>query len=618
MEFGTGVVKITPAHDPNDFEIGKRHGLPMINILNDDASLNDLCPELFRGLDRFDARKKIVKELKNLGLFEKEESIKNAVPYSDRGKVPIEPRLSKQWYVKMNSLAGPALEAARNGSLKFYPDSWKKTYFHWLENIKDWCISRQLWWGHRIPIWYCGDCNHVTTGMEDPKACSHCGSKALTQDEDVLDTWFSSWLFAQSTFGWPKKTEDLSYYYPTNVLITGPDIIFLWVARMVMVGFETLGELPFKDVYFNSIICDKDGRKFSKTLGNGIDPLVVMDQYGADAVRYTCVSLSSIGGRVRMSPTDFEVGRNFINKIWNAARFLMTKTQGISIKPLSEVQLELPSKWMITELKHTSAAVNKHLEAYQINEAVEKVYQLIWRGFCDWGLESAKLSLDSKDLGVREACASALFYVFEGALRLAAPIIPFVTEEIWSKIPRHPDFKASLSLATAAYPLGDEIPAYEEEFAKWELVQELVVGIRSARQQAGVPLKDKLDVFVNCSDSTAPVFKEASPWILKLTSTSKLEAGPSTQRPARCLVAVGRGFEAFVPVGEYLDFDREKIRLENELKRVSKVVDGMKAKLSNASFVERAPPEVIELTKNQMGQMEEQLSSLKKNLEAIS
>lgn len=618
MEFGTGVVKITPAHDPNDFELGKRHQLPMINILNEDATLSDLCPEGFKGLDRYDARKKIIKELKTLGLFEKEESIKNSVPYSDRGKVAIEPRLSKQWYVKMSSLAGPALDAARDGRLKFYPDSWKKTYFHWLENIQDWCISRQLWWGHRIPIWYCEDSGHVTTGMDDPKTCSQCGSSKLRQDEDVLDTWFSSWLFAQSTFGWPQKTEDLAYFYPTNVLITGPDIIFLWVARMVMVGFETLGNLPFHDVYFNSIICDKEGRKFSKTLGNGIDPLVVMDQYGADAVRYTCVSLSSIGGRVRMSPSDFEVGRNFINKIWNAARFLMTKTSGIQLKPLNEVSLELPSKWLITEFKHTAAAVNRHLEAYQINEAVDKVYQLIWRSFCDWGLESAKLTLDSNHEEAREACASALFYVFEGALRLAAPMIPFVAEEIWSKIPRHPDFKPSKSLSIAAFPEGEEIPGFEEEFHKWELVQELVVGIRSARQQAGVPLKDKLDVFVKCNEATRLILNEANPWVLKLTSTLQLEAGSDTKRPARCLVAVGRGFEAFVPVGEYLDFDRERLRLENEFKRVSKVVDGMKAKLANPSFVERAPPEVIELTKGQMSQMEDQLESLRKNLEAIS
>ncbi len=620
MEFGTGVVKITPAHDPNDFEVGKRHGLLMINILNEDATLNSVCPSDFRGLDRYEARKKIIKELKTLGLFEKEESIKNAVPYSDRGKVAIEPRLSKQWYVKMKDLADPAIQAAKDGKLRFYPDSWKKTYFHWLENIQDWCISRQLWWGHQIPIWYCNDCDAVATGMTDPEACPKCGSKHLKQDEDVLDTWFSSWLFAQSTFGWPKETPDLKYFYPTNVLITGPDIIFLWVARMVMVGYETLNQLPFTDVYFNSIICDKEGRKFSKTLGNGIDPLEVMDQFGADAVRFTCVNLSSIGGRVRMSPGDFEVGRNFINKLWNAARFLMSKTENIKLERLTSVSLDLPSKWLIQEYHESALAVNKYLENYQFNEAVDRVYQLIWKSFCDWGLESAKLTLDSRSEGERSACASALFYVFEGILRLSAPIIPFVSEEIWSKIPRHPDYDSPESLCVAKYPGASPVESFDsfkEQHTQFEVIQELITGIRSARQQAGVPLKDKLDIFVSCTPEVEKMVVLASPWILKLTSSSKVMAAASVPRPPRCLVAVGRGFEAFVPVGEYLDFDKEKLRLENELKRVSKVVEGMRSKLTNPSFAERAPPEVIELTKSQLAQMEEQKLNLEKNLKAI-
>ena len=618
MDFGTGAVKITPAHDPNDFELGKRHDLPMINIMLDDATLNENCPESFRGLDRFEARKKIIKELKNQGLFEKEESIKNSVPFSDRGKVPIEPRLSKQWYVKMGELAKPALKVAKEGELRFHPESWKKTYFHWLENIQDWCISRQLWWGHRIPIWYCQKCDHVSTGMEDPHQCSHCGSRDLKQDEDVLDTWFSSWLFAQSPFGWPKTTPDLDYFYPTNVLVTGPDIIFLWVARMVIVGMETIGKPPFRDVYFNSIICDKDGKKFSKTLGNGIDPLEIMDLYGADAVRFTCVSLASIGGRVRMSKDDFEIGRNFINKIWNAARFLLNKTDGITIKPLQELSLDLPSRWLVSEFAQTASEVNKLLESFQMNEAVEKIYHLIWRTFCDWGLESSKQSLDSELVSARESSASVLVFVFEGILRLAAPIMPFVTEEIWSKMPRHPDWDTAMSLSVAKFPTGLETTIFPKEHSDWVSVQELVTGIRSARQQAGVPLKDKLPVYIKATLEIKDILSAATPWILRLSSTSELSVSLEQARPSRCLVAIGRGFEAYVPVSDYLDFEKEKNRLETEMKRVTKVVEGMRSKLANPSFVERAPSEVIELTKNQLQQMEVQLSGLKKNLDAVS
>ena len=351
-EYGTGCVKITPAHDPNDFIVGKRHNLAFINVMNADGSMNDLCSEVFSGLDRFAAREKVVKKLKELKLFVEAKPCKHAIPFSERSKVPIEPRLSKQWFVKMEDLAKPALADAKNDSLCFYPTAHKKTYCHWLENIEDWCISRQLWWGHRIPIWYCEDCEGVTTGLEDPSVCTHCESINIKQDEDVLDTWFSSWLWPLSPFGWPEETEDVKRYFPSNVLITGADIIFLWVARMVMLSHYVKQEVPFKDVYFNAIICDKNGQKFSKTLGNGIDPLAVIDKHGADAVRFTCVSLASFGGRVKMGMDDFEHGAKFVNKIWNAARFiaLIAEDKQQDLVSIDTVDLEIAGKWMIHEL----------------------------------------------------------------------------------------------------------------------------------------------------------------------------------------------------------------------------------------------------------------------------
>lgn len=617
-EYGTGCVKITPAHDPNDFEIGKRHSLPFINILNEDGSLNDKTPEPFKGMDRFVARKALIKALKEKGLFEKDEPNKHAIPYSERGKVPIEPMLSKQWYVKMDSLVKPAIEAAKDGSLNFFPDSWKKTYFHWLDNIQDWCISRQLWWGHRIPIWYCNDCGATSTGMEDPTECHSCKSKNIYQDEDVLDTWFSSWLWPISPFGWPEKTEELDYFYPSNVLVTGADIIFLWVARMVTVGLYTQKEVPFKDVYFNSIICDKTGQKFSKTLGNGIDPLEIIEKYGADAMRYTCVNLAPIGGRVKMSPDDFDSGSRFVNKLWNAARFLLSKVdKSREIKPLDHSKLSLPEKWLLQELKETTLKVEKDLERYAINDAVENMFHLSWRCFCDWSLESAKENLDGKDQDKKDMTISVLIFAFDNILRLLAPVMPFVTEEIWQALPSHPDLDRAESLVIAAFPNPEKLPSFEKESADWQRVQEFISGIRSVRSQAGIPFKEKVEVYTKCDNDFKKLLKDSENWIKQLAAISKLEAGEIT-KPSVSLVAIGRGFEAYVPCGDYIDLEKEKVRLQNEMKRVKKIVMGLDKKLSNENFVKRAPEEIITESKNQLANMTSQLDSLKINLDALS
>ncbi len=618
-EFGTGAVKITPAHDPNDFEIGKRHKLAFIDIMNPDATLNDKVPERFRK-PRFEARKEVIRALKELELFVKEEPYKTTLPHSERSKQVIEPRLSKQWFVDMKKLAAPAIDVAKDGRLKFHPDLWKKTYLHWMENIHDWNISRQLWWGHRIPIWYCRKCDGHTTGMTDPTTCGKCGSAEIHQDEDVLDTWFSSWLWPVSPFGWPdKQAADLKHFYPTDVLVTAPEIIFLWVARMVMVGLKTMGEVPFTDVFLTATVCDKQGRKFSKTLGNGIDPMEVIEKHGTDAVRFTAVQLAPLGGRIKMAPEDFETGGRFVNKLWNAARFLLGYVkEGFVPQKLDPATLDLGSKWLLNELALGAEAVDKHLSAYRINDGIDAVYHLIWGSFCDWGVETAKSILQGQDEAAKDRTISVLIYVLDGVLRLASPFIPFVTEELWHKLPRHPDWDHPESLVIAVFPEADKLPRFPDEAARWQKVQDLISGIRSVRSQATVPPKTQLEAYVLTDSATATLFKGASADITRLAGLSRLEAAADLKRPGQCLVAVGKGFEAYVPAAGLLDVAKEKLRLESEVARTAKIVAGIDQKLGNPSFADRAPPEVVLATKEQRDNMQAQLESLKINLKALS
>ena len=617
-EFGTGVVKITPAHDPNDFKIGKRHGLPFITILNPNGTITADCPARFAGKDRFEARKDIVKAMKELGLFDKDVAHRNAVPHSERSKTVIEPRLSLQWYLSMKPLAEPAIAAAKSGELSFYPDLWKKTYLHWLENIEDWCISRQLWWGHRIPVWQCQDCKKPTAGETDPTACAHCGSAKIAQDEDVLDTWFSSWLWPLSPFGWPDKTADLATFFPSNVLITAPEIIFLWVARMIMAGYKFQGKLAFKDVYFNATVCDKQGRKFSKTLGNGIDPLDMIELHGADAVRFTTVSLAPLGGRVRMAVEDFDAGSRFINKIWNATRFVMKYVEpGKPIAKLDPVKLNVPCKWILNELREVAIKMDKHLAVYRINDAVDALYHFIWGSLCDWSIEAAKDALAGPDGETKQQTLSTLLFVFEQSFRLAAPVLPFVTEELWHHLPRHPDCDHPESLVVAKFPKAENLRAFESEAREWALVQDLISGLRSVRSQAEVSPKDPLPVLVKCDKALVEVFKNAAPWIKRLASVSDLTVGESTPRAGKCLAAVGNGYEAFLPVTGVIDIEKERKRLESEVKRVSAVVTGITNKLANPSFADRAPPEVVDETRKQGENMQAQLKNLRLNLDAL-
>lgn len=614
-EFGTGCVKISPAHDFNDFEMAQRHNLPLPNMFDEKARLNDTCPKDFVGLERFKARKKVVDSLEKEGLLEKIEKHKHTIPYSERTKVVVEPRLSKQWYVRMEKLVEPAIEYAKKGELNFYPELWRKTYFHWLENIQDWCISRQLWWGHRIPIWYCQSCGEVHTGIEDPTKCSKCGSSDLQQDEDVLDTWFSSWLWPISPLGWPEDSKDLEKFFPSNVIVSAPEIIFLWMARMIIAGHYVKGKLAFKDMYFNSVICDKQGRKFSKTLGNGIDPLEVIEDKGADATRFTCVSLAPLGGRVRLDVEDFSNGFKFVNKIWNAYRFLKQKwDEESSIAELDLKKINLPSKWLLQEFYLATKNIEDHLENYRIHEACRDLYHFIWSSFCDWSLETAKVDFEGKD---KESTLATLHYVFEGLLRLSAPFIPFVSEEIWQSMPPSKMWDRPESLVIASFPKLKKIPSFEKEAQDWDWIRSMISGVRSIRTQAGIPPKQKLNVLVKCTKDRVQLVQDSDSWIRVMTHAESLKVDVDAKAPKQSLTATGKGWTVYVPVGDLLDVSKEKERLQRELSRIQKVIEGLEKKISSPNFVQRAPSDVVEATKAQLQNMQSQKEVLEGNLRSL-
>ncbi len=607
MDFGSGAVKITPAHDFNDFEMGQRHQLKNINILNKDGTLNEHCPEEFRGLDRFVARKEMLKKLKAEEFLVKEAKHKMMIPVSDRSKDVIEPRLSKQWYVKMKGLAKPAIAAAENDDLKFYPDSWKKTYLYWLSNIQDWCISRQLWWGHQIPIWHCNSCEAFTCDVEDPNECSSCKSTDIYQDEDVLDTWFSSWLWPISPFGWPEEINELERFYPSNVLVTGAEIIFLWVARMVMLGLEIKGELPFKDVYFNAIVCDKKGQKFSKTLGNGIDPLEMSEKYGADATRFTVISLAPLGGRVSIDRSDFENGAKFINKIWNAFNFIqMMNTQHPgAIKAFDPDKLSTSNKWLLHRLGECINKTQSNFEKYRLNDAVEEIYQFIWGDMCDWAIETTKIDLKSH----RHESLSVLNYVFEQAMLIASPIIPFISEEITAKLEKHPMIERAACVSISDFPIFDKkIHDFEDAAKEWAQLQELTTSIRAIRAQLKLNPKEEIHAYIK-SSIDINVYAD---YLKQLAKCSLLDQAPKKQS-----VQVGLGFEILADAGEHLDVDAESKRIEKETIRINKILGGLEKKLGNKRFIENAQPEVIQQTKDQKDNLEMQLLSLKMSLQSL-
>ena len=618
-QFGTGAVKVTPAHDPDDFEIAQRHNLPQIVVMNKDATMNQMAGAEYQGMDRYECREKIVQDLKTQGLLLKIENYTYSVAHCERCGTVLEPYLSDQWFVKMKPLAASAIEAIQSGRLRFFPQHWVKTYLHWLENIRDWCISRQLWWGHRIPIWYCR-CGHRFAAREDPLECPRCGSKDLTQDEDVLDTWFSSWLWPFSTMGWPQDTPELRTFYPTDALVTAPDIIFLWVARMVMAGYEFMGECPFRDVYFTSLVRDVQGRKMSKSLGNSPDPTGVMKQFGADALRFTMTMLSPQGQDVYYSNEKVELGRNFCNKIWNAARFVLSnlpeRERRGERKP-ERRDLKLADRWILSRMNRTVRSLTRFLREYRFNDAAHIIYDFFWHEYCDWYLELIKPRLYLPSTEVERQRAQWLAEtVLKISMQLLHPFMPFITEEVWQRLNAEEN---ATSIMVSPWPQCDERLIDEAAERDMSVLQELIVAIRNIRAEMNVPPNRKADVVVKVPDrESLRLIQHNGTYIKNLAKVQNLRAGVEMSRPHQCCAtAVVRAMEVFVPLEGLIDLDRERERLQREVKRVSEQVERLSRRVQNANFLKKAPPEVVKKERQKHLDCQRNLEKLLVNLRAL-
>ena len=604
IDFGTGVVKITPAHDPNDFEVGLRHNLPVINVLTDDAKIVDDYPK-YAGMDRYEARKAIVKDLEAEGALVKVEDYNHNVGTCYRCSTTVEPRVSKQWFVSMKPLAGPAIDAVKNGETKFVPKRFEKVYFHWLENIRDWCISRQLWWGHRIPAWYCDDCGEITVARTAPDKCSKCGSTHIHQDPDTLDTWFSSALWPFSTLGWPNTdSEDFKRYYPTNTLVTGFDILPFWVMRMMFSGIEQTGQVPFDTVLIHGLVRDELGRKMSKSLGNGIDPLEVIDKYGADALRFTLANGNSPGNDMRYSDKKVEASRNFANKLWNAARFILMNLDGSEQAGLPD-ELALEDKWMLSLYNDLVKEVTDNLERFELGIAVQKLYDFIWDVFCDWYIELAKIRLQKG--GEPAQCAKrVLIYVMSNVLKLLHPFMPFVTEEIWQSLPHE-----GASIMVSDWPQYSDTLNISAEEEQMNMIMAAVSAIRNRRAEMNVPPSRKAHLFITTDRQAA--FRSGEIYITKLAYAEQITI--SSEQPAdaeKMVSAVTEEAKLFMPMAELIDLDKERARLEKELEKARKNYEGQMRKLSNENFVSRAPEAVVQTERERA----EKARALVENLEA--
>jgi valyl-tRNA synthetase len=612
MEFGSGVVKVTPAHDPNDYDIGKRHDLPRINILNPDNTLNNNVPERYRGLKVLEARKRVVEDIKKAGLYIRDEKHMHTVGHCYRCHSLIEPFLSDQWFVRMRPLADKALEAWEKGEVQFYPKKWENTYIHWLRNIRDWCISRQLWWGHRIPVWYCDACGEMTVSREDPSACQHCSSKEIRQDPDVLDTWFSSALWPFSTLGWPDQTEDLKTFYPTSTLVTAYEIIFFWVARMIMMGLEFMGEVPFPDVYIHGLVRDTQGRKMSKSLGNGVDPLEVVDEYGADALRFTLAFLAAQGQDILMDKESFRLGSKFANKIWNASRFILMNLEGRNLS--KQTRLDEVDRWIVHRLNLTAQNARKALEQYRFNDASQAVYEYFWNDFCDWYIEAAKLALDSGDKTEKDRKITLCLTILEESLRLLHPFLPYVTEEIYQKLPNH-----GPSIVTAPYPEFLKSRVDEEAQERFALVQELVRAVRTLRSEFTIPAGTRIPVTVKTPEDepACRIFGDHKALIALLVGADNLQITQGAVRRTGSIPAVGTGFEAFVFIKEAIDLEREIDKLQKEIRSLETALDRTTGKLKNKAFLTKAPAEVVQKEKDKQEELQRRKAKIAGYIEEL-
>lgn len=613
--FGTGAVKVTPAHDPNDFDMGKRHGLEQIKVIENDGTMGEGAGR-YAGMDRYACRKALVKELAALGVLVGTEEHEHAVGHCSRCHTTVEPLVSKQWFVKMASLAKPAIEVVREGRIRFVPERFTKIYENWLENIRDWCISRQLWWGHRIPAWYCDDCGKVSVSRTDLTACPACGSSHLHQDEDVLDTWFSSALWPFETMGWPEKTPELQQFYPTRTLVTGYDIIFFWVARMVMMGLKFGGDIPFHHVFIHGLVRDSQGRKMSKSLGNGIDPVEVIDKYGADTLRFMLVTGNTPGNDMRFYWARVEAARNFANKLWNASRFMLMNLQGFdrSFVPKAE-DYTLADRWILSRYARTSAVVTENLEKFELGEAARAIYEFIWGEFCDWYIELVKPRLYAEEGDSRRTAQYVLGYVLERTLRLLHPFMPFITEEIWQHIPHE-----GKSIMTAPWPTGEETWLDKENEASMAAIMEVIKAIRNMRAEVNAAPGKKSEAILHFSDAAQQAVFTANDGYLHALA----EADPVTilsltaERPENAMTAAAGGVEIYLPLKGLIDMEKETARLSKELDGLTKEIARTEGKLANEKFVTKAPVAVVAKEREKLQDYEEKKRVVEERLRYLT
>jgi valyl-tRNA synthetase len=611
-QFGTGAVKVTPAHDPNDFDMGARHNLEQIVVINNDGTMAENTGK-YAGLDRYECRKQLIEDLKQQGYLISIEEHEHAVGHCSRCSTTVEPLVSKQWFVKMESLAKPAAEAVKSGKIKFVPERFSKIYCNWLDNIRDWCISRQLWWGHRIPAWYCDDCGATIVENEDVTVCPHCGSKHVHQDEDVLDTWFSSGLWPFETMGWPEQTAELKQFYPTSVLVTGYDIIFFWVARMVMMGLEFGKDIPFKHVFIHGLVRDSQGRKMSKSLGNGIDPVEVIEKYGADTLRFMLITGNTPGNDMRFYWERVESARNFANKLWNASRFMLMNLEGFDKTFVPEASdYTLADKWILSRYAKTAISITENLEKFELGEAGRSLYDFIWNEFCDWYIELSKARLyDKENVRPRKVAQYVLGYVLEHTLRLLHPFMPFITEEIWQHIPHE-----GKSIMVADWPTGEEAKLDDASEVEMTTIMETIKAIRNMRAEVNAAPSKKTEVILHLSDeSLTDVFAKNSGYLETLASAKNVTIlAKDDAKPENAMTAVVNGVEIYLPLAGLIDVEKETARLNKELATLDKEVSRLDKKLSNAGFIAKAPADIVEKEKEKLKGYEEKREAVKQRL----
>ena len=610
-EFGTGVVKITPAHDPNDYEVGLRHDLPIINVMTDDGRMNENVPEKYVGMTTEECRKACVADLEEQGYLVRVEPMKHNVGTCYRCGTVVEPRISKQWFVRMKPLADPAIDIVRSGKVQFVPSRYDKTYFHWMENIKDWCISRQLWWGHRLPAWYCDDCSEITVSRGTPCKCEHCGSEHIRQDEDTLDTWFSSALWPFSTLGWPDETPELKHYFPTNPLVTGYDIIFFWVARMIFSSVEQMGTYPFDTIFIHGIVRDELGRKMSKSLGNGIDPLVVIDKYGADALRFTLVTGNSPGNDMRYSEKKVEASRNFGNKIWNAARYILMNldgSEGPAKLPAAE-DLAIEDKWILSKFNTLCKEVSENIDSYELGVALAKLYDFIWDLFCDWYIEISKIRLQEGGRGA-ETAKAVLIYCMDGMLKLLHPFMPFLTEEIWQSLPHEGD-----TIMLAPYPEYTDALDFSSEETEFERIMTAVRAIRARRSEMNVPPSKKSAVHFDTPFEET--FRSGIVYIQRLASATEVTVGGDFDTEGAVNIVTADA-QIYLPMNELVDLDAERERLTKELEKAQKDLAFFEKKLNNPGFVNNAPAAVVEKDRASAEKIKDKINLLEESLKNLA